>query len=191
MTDAVETPCLFGLFHPTVYVTPEVQENPQTLHYALEHEWTHFRQGDFFWAALRCLCLALHWFNPLVWLAVSLSRQDAELSCDEGTIRRMGESERIPYGNALIDLTCAGHKSSDLLYASTTMTGTKKSIRERVTFLARRPRTLGLAVLLVLVLTTAAVGCTFTGPNPRQEAVPLTENELQFFNEDFSPLPIR
>ena len=75
VTDSVETPCLFGLFSPTVYITPEVQANPITLYHALEHELTHFRHGDHFWALLRCACLALHWYNPLVWWAQRRSAQ--------------------------------------------------------------------------------------------------------------------
>lgn len=188
VTEAVESPCLFGLFRPAVYVPPEVRDQPQTLHYALQHELTHFYQGDFLWSALRCLCLALHWFNPLVYLAVNQSRQDAELACDEGTIRRIGENQRMAYGNTLIDLTCAKPRPSALLYAATTMTGSKKNIRERVTFIAKRPKTLGLAVLAVLVLITAAVGCTFTGADRQEEqpeALPLTEEELRFFQEEF------
>lgn len=190
VTTAVETPCLFGLIHPAVYVTPEVQSDPKALRYALEHELTHFYQRDFLWSILRCICICLHWFNPLVWLAVHLSRQDAELSCDEGTIRRIGEEQRIAYGNTLIDLTCTQHRPSDLLYAATTMTGSKKSIRERVTFIARCPKNLTLAALAVVLVTAVAVGCTFTGadkPTEEPGAVPepLTQEELAYFQENY------
>lgn len=190
VTDNVETPCLFGLLRPAVYVTPDVESDPKSLHYALEHELTHFYQGDFVWSILRCVCLCLHWFNPLVWLAVKLSRQDAELSCDEGTIRRLGESHRVAYGNTLIDLTCAQRRPTEVLYAATTMTGSKKSIRERVTFIARKPRNLALAVVIVTLVTAAAVGCTFTGadnPAEEQEATPepLTREELAYFQENY------
>ena len=187
VTAAVETPCLFGLIHPTVYVTPEVASDPQTLRYALEHERTHFDQGDFVWTVLRCVCLCLHWFNPLVWLAVSLSRQDAELSCDEGTLRRLGESHRAAYGNTLIDLTCAQRHPGQLLYAATTMTGSKQSLRQRVTFIARKPRSLALAVGAVALVTAVAVGCTFTGADlvPEEGPTPLTEEELDFFQENY------
>mgnify|MGYP000930046285 CR=1 FL=1 len=193
VTDAVETPCLFGLVHPTVYITPEVQGNAAALRHALEHEKTHFRHGDHFWALLRCACLALHWFNPLVWWAAMLSRQDAELACDEGTICRMGEAERIEYGNTLIDLTCTKHKPSALLCTATTMTGSKKSIRERVTLIARRPKMLGATVVAVILAAALTVGCTFTGakpeaaaePSPTEPAVALRAEELAYFNDEF------
>ncbi|MEG1577908.1 MAG: M56 family metallopeptidase, partial [Oscillospiraceae bacterium] len=191
VTDAVETPCLFGLFSPTVYITPEVQENPITLHHALEHELTHFRHGDHFWSVLRCVCLALHWYNPLVWAAVILSRRDAELACDEGTIRRIGESERIAYGNTLIDLTCAKRKPSALLCTATTMTGSKKSIEERVTLIAKKPKMLWITVVAVILTAAVAVGCTFTGAKKMdtsgesEDITPLTAEELAYFNDAF------
>lgn len=174
VTDAVETPCLFGLVRPAVYLTPEVQENPTVLRHALAHELTHFRHGDHIWAILRCACLALHWYNPLVWAAAILSRRDAELACDEGTIRRIGESERMEYGRTLIDLTCTKREPSALFCTATTMTGSKKSIYERVTRIAKAPKMLGVTVAAVILAAALAVGCTFTGaqaPKSLQDAL--------------------
>ena len=101
-----DTPCLFGVAKPSIYVTPDTRTEAETLRYALAHEQTHYRHGDNLWAVLRGVCLALHWYNPLVWWAAELSRRDAELACDEATIRRIGESERAAYGRTLIRMTC-------------------------------------------------------------------------------------
>ncbi len=57
------------------------------LRHVLTHEFTHYRHGDHLWSMLRCLALAVHWWNPLVWLAAELSRRDAELACDEGALK--------------------------------------------------------------------------------------------------------
>lgn len=56
VTEAVDTPCLFGLFRPVIYLTPESMEDAHTQHYALIHEQVHRRHGDHLWAILRCLC---------------------------------------------------------------------------------------------------------------------------------------
>lgn len=135
--DGLDTPCLFGLLFPAVYVTEEVAEDETALRHALAHEYTHFRQGDHFWAFLRGVCLALHWYNLLVWLAAKLSRLDGELSCDEGTVRRLGEAERAAYGRTLVRLTCG--KRANPLSAATTMTDS--TIKERITLLVKHPRT--------------------------------------------------
>lgn len=161
LSDAVDTPCLFGLFRPSIYVTPEAAESETRLRHILAHEATHFRHGDHLWSILRGVCLALHWYNPLVWWAAILSRNDSELSCDEGTIRRIGEQERAEYGRTLIAMTC--RKRPALLITATTMTGGKNSIRERITLIARKPKTAVCTLIAVAVIAAVAVGCTFTG----------------------------
>lgn len=157
-----DTPCLFGLFHPAVYVTEAVLQDETVLHHVLSHEETHYRQGDHIWSVLRGVCLALHWYNPLVWLAAALSRRDAELACDEGTLRRLGEEQRTAYGETLIALTC-GRKKGELLLTATTMTGSKKSLRERITLIAKRPKMAVYTLIAALLVVTVAAGCTFTG----------------------------
>lgn len=154
-------PCLFGLFRPAVYVTPEAEEDGTLLRHTVAHETTHFRQGDHVWALLRTVCLALHWWNPLVWWAAKLSRQDGELACDEATIRALGEGERAAYGRTLIRMAC-GRGASPLLTA-TTMDGGKTSLHERIVLLAKKPRTAALAAIALVLAAALCVGCTFTG----------------------------
>ena len=156
----VETPCLFGLLRPAVYVTEDVLADHTALGHVLLHEETHYRHGDHLWAALRGLCLALHWYNPLVWLAASLSRRDGELACDEGTLQRLGEGERTAYGETLIALTCGRRRP---LLTATTMTDSKGSLRERIILIARRPKMAASALLAAVLVMAAATGCTFTG----------------------------
>lgn len=155
----LDSPCLFGVFRPAVYLTPEATASEIVQRHALVHELTHYSHGDHIWAALRCLCLALHWYNPLVWWAAFLSRQDAELACDEATVRRLGESERAEYGRTLLRLTYRKH--GGLLTAATTMTG--GGICERILLLAKKPKTAVYTLVAVLLVAALAVGCTFTG----------------------------
>ena len=169
VTEAVETPCLFGLLHPAIYVTPEAAEDEQTLRHVCAHEQTHFHHGDHFWALCRCICLCLHWYHPLVWVCAVLSRRDGELACDEGTLRRIGEGERLDYGRTLIRLTCAGRGS--LFTAATTMTDSKKSITARVKRIAKRQRTAVYAVVIALIAATVTAGCTFTGAQTKDDPV--------------------
>lgn len=161
LSDAVDTPCLFGLFRPAIYVTSEAAEEEMKLLHIVEHETTHFRHGDHVWSLLRGVCLALHWYNPLVWWAAILSRNDAELACDEGTINRIGEDERAEYGRTLIGMTC--QKRPALLLTATTMTGSGNSIKERIKLIAIKPKTAIYALVAVLLIAAVAVGCTFTG----------------------------
>lgn len=164
-------PCLFGLFRPAVYVTPEAEEDGTLLRHTVAHETTHFRHGDHVWALLRAVCLALHWWNPLVWWAAKLSRQDGELACDEATIRTLGEGERAAYGRTLIRMAC-GRGASPLLTA-TTMDGGKTSLHERIVLLAKKPRTAALAAIALVLAAALCVGCTFTGAKKNEVSADL------------------
>ena len=161
--DGLATPCLFGLFRPAVYLTPEVAADDADREHVLAHEYAHFRQGDHLWAALRGVCLALHWYNPLVWLAAALSRRDCELSCDEGAVRLLGEECRADYGRTLVDLVARRTTAADLARCATTMTGGKSALKERVALLARRPRTTAVMAVLVAAACVGIAACTFTG----------------------------
>lgn len=167
-TSAVETPCLYGLFTPAIYVTKEVVGDETRMQHVLEHEMTHYRHGDYIWALVRVLCLAVHWYNPLVWCAALLSRRDAELACDEATIKRLGEEERASYGRTLIGLTC--EKRPAVLITATTMTGSKNSIKERIKLIAQKPKMAVITLLVVVVLAATAIGWTFAGAKPPYES---------------------
>ncbi len=170
LTGEADTPCLFGLFRPAIYVTPEAAEDPARLRHVIEHELTHYRHGDQYWSLLRGVCLILHWYDPLAWWAAFLSRRDGELACDEATIRRLGEGERAAYGRTLIDMTC--HKRPALLVTATTMTGGKGGIRERIRLIAKKPRTAAAALIALLLIAAVAVGCTFTGAKKQEKPQP-------------------
>ena len=161
LTQTALSPCLFGLFPPAIYVTMDCAQDEQLLHHCAEHEYTHYLHRDHIWAVLRGVCLALHWFNPLVWWAAALSRTDAELFCDEDTVRRLGEDARVDYGRSLIRMTC--RERVDPFSAATTMSGRGGQLKTRIISITKHPKTAIPVLILVLLLCAAAVGCTMTG----------------------------
>ena len=162
LCDDIPSPCLFGLCKPAIYVTSPAARDPDTLRYVLAHEETHVRHLDPLWSLLRSLCLAVWWFDPLVWLAAQLSRLDGELACDEGALARLGENERIPYGETLLRLIPLGRGGSPMLTA-TTMTAGKRQMKDRIRRIAEHRRPLVIALAAVLLLAGLACACTFTG----------------------------
>lgn len=171
IADCIPSPCLFGLFRPAIYLTPGAAALPEEQRqHILAHEQTHYRQKDHIWSALRCLALALHWYNPLVWLAVYLSKRDGELSCDAGAVKMLGEAERIPYGRTLVSLVAQRSlRPGDLLSCSTSMAEGKKSIQERIAQLVKQPETKKTALFAVVALAALAVVFTF-GSSQKQQA---------------------
>lgn len=176
LTAELPSPCLFGLFHPAVYLTPAAVESPETLRHVLIHETTHARHLDPLWSLLRCVCLAVYWFDPLVWIAAIVSRRDCELACDEGALRQLGESERIPYGQTLLRLIPVAGRPESPMLSATTMTAGKRELKDRVTRIAENRRTVGVALLAVMTAATLVCALTFTGAKPSVRS--LTGEEL-------------
>lgn len=170
--DGLSSPCLCGVLHPAVYLTPEAAADGTVCTHVLSHELTHFRHRDHIWSLLRCLALALHWYNPLVWAAVILSKRDGELACDEGTIAQLGETERIPYGRTLIGLVARRSGAGGVLSCSTTMTGGKKTVQRRIAQLAKQPETKKTALFLAAAALALAAVFVFAGGQRGQETVP-------------------
>lgn len=190
--EGLPSPCLFGLFRPAIYLTPETAEDQTALRHILAHEETHYRHGDHVWSLLRCLALALHWWNPLVWLAVIISRRDGELCCDAATLKRLGDEERQAYGETLLSLVTAKPGPRDLLSCSTTMTSGKRSLQERIRWIARRPKVLVSVSVAVILVALAAVGCAFGHPSEEPadatsgEDILLSEEEIRALRPDLT-----
>ena len=170
VTDAIPSPCLFGLIRPTIYLTPDVVEDEEKLRHVLAHEETHFRHGDLIWSLLRGVCLAVHWFDPLVWWAAILSRRDSETACDAGTLRRLGEQQRAAYGRTLLAMTCS--PGPKFFFNTATLTGSRPEIKERILLIASRPKMTLAAVLTVALIGGVAVGCTYPGAEATANTLP-------------------
>ena len=186
LTAELPSPCLFGLFHPAVYLTPAAVESPETLRHVLIHETTHARHLDPLWSLLRCVCLAVYWFDPLVWAAAIVSRRDCELACDEGALKRLGEDERIPYGRTLLRLIPVARKPESPMLSATTMTAGKKELKDRITRIAENRRTVGIALLAVVAAAGVVCAATFTGAAKTAGPAPLPPEEVARYNLYFN-----
>lgn len=162
-TDAIASPCLFGIVRPAVYLTPKARESAAHTEYALAHELCHYRHGDHIWPLFRGLCLAAYWWNPLVWAAAVFSRTDSELACDEAVVRQIGADNRLSYGHALVDMIAVKKTATGILCAATAMTSGKRGMKERLNMIVKNQKTAIPALLAVILTVTLLAGCTFTG----------------------------
>ena len=88
----VGSPFVLGVIKPKIYLPYHM--NGQDLEHVVAHERAHIRRKDYLWKPLGFLLLAIHWFNPLMWLAYILLCRDIELACDERSLRRWEMSRR-------------------------------------------------------------------------------------------------
>lgn len=99
-SEFVATPMVAGFFQPRIYLPFRVDET--CLESILAHEQAHIRRGDPWWKLLAFVCLAVHWFNPLVWVAYLLFGRDVEFACDEAVIKKLDQKGRADYAQALM-----------------------------------------------------------------------------------------
>lgn len=157
----IKSPCLAGIFRPAIYITESAAADENILRHVIAHESAHAEHFDNLWSLLRGVCLALYWFDPLVWAAAFASRRDCELACDEAAIKMLGESARVPYGRTLLSL--APKRGSAMLITSPMSSGGRR-MRERVERIVQSGKRKSAAALtVVLVIASAAALCTFTG----------------------------
>ena len=171
LVSALPSPCLFGVLRPAVYLNEKALQSPDALRFVLAHEQTHARHLDPLWSLLRGLCLTVYWFDPLVWLAAVLSREDGELACDEGTLRALGADERAAYGKTLLTLVPVCDKPQNPLLGATTMTSGKRSLKERITRIAENRQDKAAAVFAAVALAALVCAVSFTGNSRPLSAV--------------------
>ncbi|MDE6943240.1 MAG: M56 family metallopeptidase, partial [Lachnospiraceae bacterium] len=160
--DKLEAPCLVGVLHPAVYIGTDIRTDTDRFRYVVTHEQVHYLHGDHIWALLRAVLVTVYWFNPLVWIAASVSARDGEIACDHGTIRRLGDKERLTYGEMLLDLS--RKNCGRRIYSYGTMLRPRNSeLKERISRLVRANGARLSAGIAAVVFMLALAGCAFTG----------------------------
>jgi bla regulator protein BlaR1 len=98
------SPSMTGLFRPVIVLPEDFLERfgPKELRWILLHELAHLKRWDLPVQFLCQILQAIHWFNPLVWLAFSCFRCDRELACDAHVLDRQAPTTPRDYGHALI-----------------------------------------------------------------------------------------
>ena len=100
-SDKVKAPFVFGLIVPGIYL-PDVLSNSER-EYILRHEKTHIEHGDWISKIVGMAIVAVHWFNPLVWLAYVLFERDLEMRCDESVVADMDVDVKQAYTISLVN----------------------------------------------------------------------------------------
>lgn len=174
-------PCIAGLI-PSIYITPEAANSKSEI-LIIIHEHIHIRHGDHIWSIIRALALIIFWWNPLVWVAATVSKQDAELACDDAISSRMNDAGRLKYANILIDTIPQKHRYAVGLGSA--------PMKERILMLTRKQKNRWISLILAIVLAVSAVGCSFVSLNEKpgedssnEKIGIVTENLADFLTEE-------
>lgn len=106
VSPAVGSPAVTGIFRHSLLLPAGFPDgfSETESRLILLHELTHLKRHDLAVNGLACVLQALHWFNPILWLAFARMRADREEACDAQVLSIGREDRRAEYGSALLKL---------------------------------------------------------------------------------------
>ena len=155
--DEVPSPFILGVFRPRVYVPSSM--NGQTLAQVIRHEQAHLQRHDHWWKPLGFLLLAVHWFNPLCWLAYILLCRDIEMACDEKVVRDMDKDDMAAYSQALLDCSFPRKR-----IAACPLAFGEVGVKERVKGVLNYKKPAFWIILIAMIACIVLAVCLMTDP---------------------------
>ncbi|MNB74954.1 Methicillin resistance mecR1 protein [compost metagenome] len=148
-----QTPFVYGLLRPRIILPAGLGTHERG--YIIRHEQIHIRRLDHLVKLAAYAALCLHWFNPLVWLAVYLMDEDMEKSCDEAVIRELGSGIKKEYSTSLLSLS-TGRKFTGRTPLAFGESSTKGRIKNILKYKKPSLRVVTSAITLVIIAVAAA-----------------------------------
>ncbi len=161
-SDRIETAFILGFIKPKIYIPMGLSKMVRK--HILAHERTHLEKGDHWFKMVGFIALALHWFNPLVWVAYILLCKDIEMACDERVVQFMELQERKEYSAAL--LNCSTNKAH---FAACPVAFGEVSVKYRIkSVLKYKKPSFWISLAGVIAIIFVAV-CLVTSPTETEE----------------------
>ncbi len=156
-SENVDSPFVLGIIKPKIYLPFRMDD--QSLEYVIAHEEAHIRRKDHWWKPFGFLLLAIHWFNPLMWLAHILLCRDIELACDEKVIKEMDNENKANYTEALV--ACSVNRHS---IAACPLAFGEVGVKERVKSVMKYKKPAFWIIVAAAISCIAVAICFLTNP---------------------------
>lgn len=124
----ITSPMLTGFFHPQILL-PSTNIKSEQLQSIFYHELMHYKRNDLWYKLMLLGVLALHWYNPLVYLLVWQAENAMELACDSDVLQSQ-KITRKDYGLSILSQLKPVKATHMLL--STQFYGGKKYMKIRI-----------------------------------------------------------
>lgn len=172
--DKISQPFVMGILKPGIYLPFRLSQKEKE--YIIFHEQCHLKRRDYLVKFAATILLAIHWFNPFVWVAYHLMSADMEMSCDEAVVRKLGYDVKEEYSHLLIRFAAEKNRPivSPLAFGESSI---KERIKNILSF--QMPKTP--VVVLTVIICAAAV--LFGMGNAGQQDLKWCEKSIQKYNE--------
>ena len=156
-SENVGSPFVLGIIKPKIYLPFNI--GIQDMVHVIAHENAHIRRKDHLWKPLGFLILAIHWFNPLVWLGYVLLCRDIELACDEKVIKELDDEQKADYSQAL--LTCSVNRRA---IAACPLAFGEVGVKKRVKSVLKYKKPALIIIIAAIIVSIIAAVCFLTNP---------------------------
>ena len=170
-SENVALPFVLGIIKPKIYLPFNMSE--QDMEHVVAHEQAHICRKDHLWKPLGFLLLALHCFNPLMWLGYVLLCRDIELACDEKVIRQMDNENRADYTQVLV--ACSVNRRS---IAACPLAFGEVGVKERVKSVMNYKKPAFWILVTAIIVCIAVAVCFLTNPMDQVALKDLKQGEI-------------
>ncbi len=161
-SEYVDSPFVLGIIKPRIYLP--FRMDSRNLEHVIAHEQSHIRRKDHWWKPLGFALLALHWFNPLIWLGYVFLCRDIELACDEKVIKEMDSETKADYTQALV--ACSVSRRS---IAACPLAFGEVGVKARVKSVLNYKKPAFWIIAAAVVICIAVAVCFLTDPKTQPE----------------------
>lgn len=155
--DYVSTPFILGIIRPRILLPSSFGEEESS--YVVAHEKAHLKRLDHIWKPIGFMLLAIHWFNPVMWLSYILFCRDIELACDEYVIKNMNSDDKKAYSTAL--LNCSVPKK---LISAYPLAFGEIGVKERIKTILKYKKPAVITSLIAIILCGVTAICFLSNP---------------------------
>jgi bla regulator protein BlaR1 len=166
-------PLAFGIIRPYIVLPADfaLRYDPQEQDMAIAHERAHHERGDLAANMIALLLLAVHWCNPIAWIAYRAYRADQETACDARVLSLYGSDQAHAYGRAILK-AAGGRQFAGACHLTrlATLKGRLKMLSTHETSLRR----ISWGMAAVALVTATGLALTASGSRAAQQMAAIT-----------------
>ncbi|OBR65640.1 hypothetical protein A7K91_13745 [Paenibacillus oryzae] len=167
----IRSPFLYGVWKSAIYIPKDIAAiaNARQLRHIFAHELNHYKRKDLWHNLLWMLAALVHWYNPLVWLAVKKASGDRETACDASTLEALGEREATPYGMTLLMMSRLLARNTAPKVNLSHFYHNKNELKERISMISQFKKGAN-RLTIISVLSALVIGAVLL-TNPLQNSI--------------------
>ena len=178
----ISTPITYGIFSPSIVLPEKLVEkiSDNKLQLILMHELSHIKRKDILRNYIWLVAKALHWFNPLVYIAYNRYLLNVELACDKMVVDNIPESQRYEYSQTLLDvIKMSGYRQLQKTPITVSFCETNTKVRKRVeTMLSNKKEKKSAGIITVILAIVLIFACFTTACMPAKDTAAEPESEV-------------